>query len=121
MRYLTVGEVLDLHQLIILLTGGSEGVRDANAIDSAVAQPQMTFGGRELYPTIEEKSSALAFSLIKNHPFMDGNKRIGFAALEVFLTLNRYELSVAVDDAETTIAGVASGAVTRDQLTQWNS
>jgi death on curing protein len=77
MRYLTVEEVLALHSRLIATSGGSLGVRDQNALDSAVAQPQMTFDGLDLYTTIARKASALGHSLISNHPFIDGNKRVG--------------------------------------------
>jgi death-on-curing protein len=75
MCYLTLGEVLDLYQQVMQYTGGAMGVRDLNALESAIAQPRMTFGGEELYPTLVEKASALCFSLVMNHPFVDGNKR----------------------------------------------
>ncbi len=76
MRYLTLNEVLELYLLVMKQSGGAVGIRDVNALESAVAQPRMTFGGQELYPSIAEKAAVLGFSLIKNHPFLDGNKRI---------------------------------------------
>jgi death on curing protein len=79
-RQLTLSEVLELHRRIIRL-----GIRDLNAVESAIAQPRMTFDGEDLYPTIVAKAAALGFSLIQNHPFIDGNKRIGHAAMETFL------------------------------------
>jgi len=77
MRYLTIEEVRELHRLVITQTGGGSGVRDPNALDSALAQPRMTFGGVNLYLIAVEKAAALGFSLVMNHPFVDGNKRIG--------------------------------------------
>ena len=74
MKYLSTTQIIDLHKKIIAQTGGSEGIRDYGALDSAAAQPQMTFGGEDLYPSIVEKASALGYSLIQNHPFIDGNK-----------------------------------------------
>lgn len=85
MRYLTVEEVLALHSRVIASSGGSLGVRNHNALHSAGAQPQMTFGGVDLYVTLARKAAALAHSLISNHPFIDGNKRVGHAAIEVML------------------------------------
>ena len=82
---MTAGEVVRLHRLILDESGGADGIRDMGAIDSAVAQPQMTFGGQDLYPTQVDKAAALAFSLVRNHAFVDGNKRVGHAAMEVFL------------------------------------
>jgi death-on-curing protein len=91
-RYLTLEEVLELHRLALEQSGGLDGVRELGGLESAVAQPQMAFGGQELYPSLAEKAAALGFSLVCNHPFMDGNKRIGHAAMETFLVLNGWEL-----------------------------
>ena len=71
-RYLTLEEVLELHRLALEQSGGMEGVRDIGSLDSALAQPQMAFGGHELYPTLGDKAAALGFSLVCNHPFLDG-------------------------------------------------
>ena len=83
MRYLSFEEVVSLHSQIIAQSGGSSGLRDRGALESAVAQPEASFGGQELYPSLAEKTAALGHSLIQNHPFVDGNKRIGHAAMEV--------------------------------------
>jgi death on curing protein len=119
MRYLTLAEVLDLHGQVIAQSGGLPGVRDLNVIDSAVAQPSMTFAGQDLYPTLADKAAALGFSLIQNHGFVDGNKRIGHAALETFLVLNGHELAAQVDEQEQVILQVASGVLKRDLFTDW--
>ncbi len=76
----------------------------------------MTFGGQDLYPTIADKAAALGHSLIQNHPFVDGNKRVGHAAMEVFLVLNGYEISASVDEQEEIILSVASGQMSRAEL-----
>lgn len=120
-RYLSVTEVFDLHQRLITQSGGSEGLRDQGALASAVRQPQMQFGGEELYPSISEKAAALGFALIRNHPFVDGNKRVGHAAMEVFLILNGWEIEAEVDVQERPVLDVADGAVGRDELTEWLS
>jgi death-on-curing protein len=88
MRYLSFEEVVSLHSLLIVQSGGSTGLRDRGALESAIAQPEASFGGESLYPTIASKAAALGHSLIQNHPFVDGNKRVGHAAMEVFLLLN---------------------------------
>jgi death-on-curing protein len=119
MRYLGLREVLELHRLLLESSGGLAGVRDFGLLESAVAQPLMTFGGQELYPTPVDKAAALGFSLIKNHPFNDGNKRVGHAALETFLVLNGYEIEAAVDEQERVILGVAAGEVDRDAFNDW--
>jgi death-on-curing protein len=119
MRYLTVGEVLGIYNRVIKQSGGGVGIRDLGALESAVAQPRMTFNGEELYRTIVEKASALGFSLIQNHPFIDGNKRTGHAAVEIFLMLNRFEISASVDEQVEIILGVASGKMSREVFTNW--
>ncbi len=119
MRYLTLAEVLELHRRVIGQSGGAEGVRELGAVESAVAQPQMTFGGDELYPTIESKATALCFSLVMNHPFVDGNKRIGHAAMETFLVMNGYELVADVDNAERVILTLAAGDLSREEFLEW--
>ena len=119
MRYLTLNETLELHRRIIEQSGGLAGIRDLGALESALAQPGMTFGGMELYPTLTDKASALAYSLINNHPFTDGNKRVGHAALEIFLVLNGYEIEANVDEQERIILGVASGDIQRTEFKRW--
>jgi len=119
MRYLILSEVLELYRRIMELSGGGVGIRDLAALESALAQPRMTFGGSELYPTIAEKAASLCHSLISNHPFLDGNKRTGYAAMEVFLLLNGYEVEASIDEQERVILDVASGELDRDRLAQW--
>ena len=119
MRYLTVGEVLGIYNRVIKQSGGGVGIRDLGALESAVAQPRMTFNDEELYRTIVEKASALGFSLIQNHPFVDGNKRAGHAAMEIFLMLNGFEISASVDEQVEIILGVASGKMSREVFTNW--
>lgn len=119
MRYLTLSEVLELHRRVIEQTGGADGVRDLAGVESAVVQPQMTFDGDELYPSLIDKAGALCFSLVLNHPFVDGNKRIGHAAMETFLILNGYELNADLDDAESLFLKLAGGDVERNELVGW--
>jgi death-on-curing protein len=118
-RYLSLGEVLSLHQRLLDQTGGAQGLRDLGALESAVAQPRMTFGGKDLYPDLPLKAAALGYSLIQNHPFLDGNKRVGHAAMETFVLLNGQTLVSPVDDAERVILGVASGKLSRADLVAW--
>ena len=119
MRYLTVAEVLSLHQLLIEQTGGAAGIGDLGALQSAVAQPQMTFRGDDLYPSLAEKAAALCFSLVANHPFLDGNKRVAHAAMETFLMLNGSELNAPVDEQERVMLSLAAGQTSRDELVAW--
>lgn len=118
-RYLTVAEVMEIHAEVVRLHGGSDAVLDFGKIDSAVAQPKMTFGGDDLYPTLVEKAAALGFSLSMNHGFADGNKRVGFTAIDVFLRINGFKVAAHVDDAERVGLAVAAGAMTREEFTTW--
>jgi death on curing protein len=119
MRYLTLPEVLELHRQVIRQSGGAMGVFSMAALESALAQPRMTFAGEDLYPTLVEKAGALGYALIQNHPFVDGNKRTGHAAMEVFLVLNGYEIRTVVDEQEQLILQVAAGEKNREAFTEW--
>ena len=118
-RYLEVGEVLELYRRVMKASGGTVAIRDLGLLESALAQPRATFGGVALYPTIMDKAGALGYALIQNHPFVDGNKRIGHAAMEVFLMLNGYEIAAGVDEQENVILGVASGEIDRKVFVAW--
>jgi death-on-curing protein len=118
-RYLTLEEILELHRLALEQTGGLAGVFDLSGLDSAVAQPQMTFAGQQLYPSLAEKATALGFSLVCNHPFVDGNKRVGHAAMEAFLVLNGWELAAEVDEQEQVMLQLAAGSLTREEVVAW--
>ena len=119
MRYLTVIEVLALHDQVIEQSGGKDGIRDLGLLESAIAQPMMTFGGIDLYVSIVDKGVALGFSLIMNHPFVDGNKRTGHAAMEVFLVLNGLEIEASVEEQERVILSVAAGDIGREVFLDW--
>jgi death on curing protein len=119
MRYLSLAEAVELHRIIIEQTGGSSGLRDMGALESAMAQPRMTFGGNDLYPSLVEKAAALCFSLVKNHSFVDGNKRVGHAAMETFLVLNGLEIDASIDEQEQLMLSVAAGRLSREDLVGW--
>jgi death-on-curing protein len=121
MRHLTLGEVVELHRRLVAESGGAAGIRDLGLLESALAQPGATFAGTDLHPTLVDKAAALGFSLVANHPFVDGNKRTGHAAMEVFLVLNGYEVQASVDDQERLMLAVASGEIDREQLAVWLS
>ena len=119
MRYMILSEVLEIHRYIIAQSGGLSGIHSLGALESALAQPRMTFDGEDLYPTIVEKASALGFSIISNHPFVDGNKRVGHAAMEIYLVLNGYEIEAIVDELERIILKVAASEIGREEFTDW--
>jgi death-on-curing protein len=116
MRYLSLGEIVDLHHALLDQTGGATGIRDLGGLETALAQPRATFGGKDLHPTVIDKAAAFAYSLTLNHPFVDGNKRVAHAAMEVFLLLNGLELLGTIDEQERLMLDLAAGHLTREQL-----
>lgn len=121
MRYLSFAEIIDLQRRILGQSGGSAGIRDEEALRSSIGQALQTFDGHDLYPTIIEKAAALGFFICRNHAFIDGNKRIAHAALEVTLMLNGFELAASVDEQERIMLRLADGAMDREEFTAWVS
>lgn len=119
MRVLAKSQVLHLHQDIIAASGGSSEIRDEGLLDSALNAPFQTFEGTDLYPTILEKAARLGYGLIKNHPFVDGNKRIGTHTMLVFLAINHMELEYTDRELIELILDIASGAKNEIQLLSW--
>ena len=119
MKKLSKEQILILHTQLIQQTGGSDGVRDYNLLDSALETPFQSFGGDELYPTIQAKAARLGYGLIKNHCMIDGNKRIGTHAMLVFLALNGIELKYTQKELYETILDVAAGNIEYEGLLQW--
>ena len=119
MKILKKRQILLLHSALIAESGGSDGIRDEGLLDSAVNTPFQTFSGQDLYPTVLEKAVRLGFGLIRNHPFIEGNKRIGTHAMLVFLNLNSITLSYEDDELISTILSVASGEMDADGLLKW--
>ncbi len=119
MIQLTKQQVILLHKEIIAESGGSPEIRDEGLLDSALNAPFQTFSGTELYPTILEKAARLGYSLIKNHAFVDGNKRIGAHTMLVFLALNNIEVKYEDNDFTQLILGVAAGEISAEQLLAW--
>jgi death-on-curing protein len=113
MRYLTLGEVVALHRAVTESTGGASGLRDLGTLESALAQPRATFDGVDLHPSLAAKAAALAYSLALNHRFVDGNKRVAHASMEVFLALNGVRLEAEIDEQERLFLELASGALSR--------
>ncbi len=119
MIMLTKEQVILLHKLIYDRFGGSYGVRDEGLLDSALAAPMQTYGGQDLFETDLDKILQLAFGLIRNHPFADGNKRIGALALLVLLEVNGYRLNTSNKEFYAVIYGVASGKVDEEEFREW--
>lgn len=112
-------KVLLLHQLMAEATGGSVGVRDESLLDSALEGAFVTFDGKELYPSKEEKGARLCFSLVNNHAFVDGNKRIGIYIMLSFLELNGVHIECSDEDIVTLGLSVADGKMKYDEILDW--
>ncbi len=116
---LTKQQVILLHRELIAVSGGSPEIRDDGLLDSALNAPFQTFAGTELYPTLIEKAARLGYSLIKNHAFVDGNKRIGAHTMLVFLALNGIEVEYEDRDFIQLVLGVAAGEISDEQFLAW--
>jgi len=117
-RYLGYNEVLDIYREQINLYGGFGAIRDNNALLSAIANPQRQFAGRDLYPSLASKVGIVIFSLIKNHPFVDGNKRTAFIWGRVFLRLNGYDVE-SVEKYYEMIVKISKGETKQEDLFEW--
>lgn len=116
---LTKEQVLMLHNQLIEATGGSKGIRDEGMLESALMNPYQSFGGIELYPSIQSKAAQLCFGIVKDHPMIDGNKRLGTHIMLVFLALNGYELSYSQKELSDTILSLAAGKLQSEDILQW--
>lgn len=116
---LTVDEIQDLHAIIIERTGGSGGLRDMGLLESAVLSCLQTFNEEELYPTVIEKAAHLAFGLCKNHPFVDGNKRIAILSMLTTLTVNGLECEFSQNELINLGVGIAEGSLNEDKIRKW--
>jgi death-on-curing protein len=114
--FLTLDEVLEIHEQQILRYGGSAGLRDAAGLESAVATPQATFGGEFLHTSIPAMAAAYLFHLCQNHPFVDGNKRVGANAAIAFLLLNDCEPTFEEEELADLVLSVASGSLSKPGL-----
>jgi len=117
--YLSVDQVRALYRGLVEEFGGSAGLRDRSGLEAAVARPAMTFDGEDLYPDLATKAAALMHSLVLNHPFMDGNKRVGVHAAEFFIERNGHALEADDGELERMTLAVAEGRVAIEALTIW--
>lgn len=115
-NFLTLPEVLEIHQNQTNLYGGDPGIRDMGLLQSAIGMPSATYGGEFLHTDIFEMAAAYLFHLVKNHPFVDGNKRVGAVSALVFLVLNGFELDVPEDDFADIVLDVAQGKIDKAQV-----
>ncbi|WP_374711773.1 type II toxin-antitoxin system death-on-curing family toxin [Symbiobacterium terraclitae] len=117
--YLTTDHLIALHRRVIAETGGPPGVRELGGVQSALARPFASYGGQALYPTLEEKAAALAEGISRNHPFVDGNKRMAIAAGCLFLMLNGREITATEQELEQTAWALAVREIELADLAEW--
>jgi len=116
MKKLTKQQIIILHEILVKYSGGAEGIRDMGLLESAIEAPFITFGSYSNYPTLQSKAARLGFGLVKNHPFVDGNKRIGVLAMISFLELNGVKLTCTDDELIKIGLGLADGSIDEKRL-----
>lgn len=119
MKVLSKAQMILLHEHLIKETGGSHGLRDEGLLESALASPFQEFDSFSPYPTVQQKAARLGYSLVMNHPFIDGNKRIGAHAMLTFLALNGIDILCSQKELSGIILAVAAGKIGYDGLLQW--
>ena len=116
---INLDEVLELHSKSIQDYGGSDGIRDMDLLESALARPFQTFDGQDLYPSVFEKAAALAQSLVVNHPFVDGNKRTGTLCMVGYLILNNYSLTATSESLYNFVINISTGNIAFEAIVEW--
>ena len=117
--YLSLAQVVELQHELLAAFGGLGGIRDRGSLEASIARPAMTFGGDDLYPDLAAKAAALLHSLVLNHPFVDGNKRVGAAAAELMLELNGIALAASDHELENITLATARGEMSAEALAIW--
>ncbi|AFY85848.1 type II toxin-antitoxin system death-on-curing family toxin [Chroococcidiopsis thermalis] len=116
-EFLELNDILIIHQILLEQFGGLPGIRDEGLLEFAIFQPKATFFGELLHPTIHVQAAAYLYHIAKNHPFLDGNKRTAFGAMEAFLRLNGCNLSFSDEQAYQIVLQVAQGEISKEELT----
>lgn len=116
---ISIEEVLIIHNEVISVFGGANGIREISALESAISRPFQTFGGGDLYPSVIEKASAIGESIIMNHPFTDGNKRTGYLLMETILRMDGMKIIATDDDLYTFIIKITTGEIRFDEIVKW--
>ena len=116
---LDISDVLLIHERLIQEFGGTPGLRDNELLESAILRPLQTFDSAELYPSIEEKASAIIESIITNHPFIDGNKRTGYTLFRIFLLSKGKDIYCSQDEKYDFVLSVAEGKLKYDEILKW--
>ena len=119
MKFFSESQVLKIHTSLITKTGGIDGVREFNLLDASLKSIFQTFDGKELYPSLLDKAAQLCYSLIENHPFLDGNKRIGIHLSLLFLKINELDLNYTQEELIDFGLEIASGKIKKDAIKEW--
>jgi death-on-curing protein len=117
--YVSVEQVVQLHARTIERHGGAPGLRSQALLESAVMRPRQSVFGRDAYPTIQDKAAVYALGLVMNHPFVDGNKRVGFLAMITFLALNGFRFAADGEEIDRAVRGLAAGEMSREAFVGW--
>ena len=120
MNYFSNEQILKIHSSLITKTGGIDGIREYSLLDSSLKSIFQTFDGKELYPSILDKAAQLCYALIENHPFLDGNKRIGVHLMLIFLKINGIELNYTQEELIDFGLKIASGKMKKDEIKEWS-
>ena len=118
-RFIPNRIVSTIHSDLLQRYGGRPGLRDPGLLDSALAQPKMTAGGKFVHKTLFDKAAAYGFHVCKNHPFVDGNKRVAFVLMDIFLQKNGWEITANEEEAYSMMMLLASGKLSKTQLSKW--
>jgi len=116
---ITLGEVIEIQKILIEKYGGLHGIRDLGLLESAIARPFQKFEGKMLYPTLFDQAAALIESLVKNHPFLDGNKRIGYTIMRLYLKMNLHDISATENEKFDFVIKISEGMYSFDQIRKW--
>jgi death-on-curing protein len=119
MKRIATKQIIEIHSRLTRQTGGADGIRDMNLLDSAVMSPFQTFGGANLYPNLHTKAAQIGYQLINNHPFLDGNKRIGIHIMFLFLLINGEEITATDQEKIDLGLGIAQGHVNPGDVCHW--
>jgi death-on-curing protein len=119
MKTISLSDIIIFHEKIVQATGGSDGIRDFGLIESALSSAFVTFDGKDLYEDTEDKISAITFALIKNHCFVDGNKRIGVAVMLLLLNLNNINISYSQEELINLGLEIAGGMIGIKEIKRW--
>ena len=118
-KFIPTELVLTIHADLLQRYGGQRGLRDRGLLESALAQPKMTFSGKEVHKTVFDKAAAYGFHVCSNHPFIDGNKRVAFVLMDIFLQRNGWEIQASEEEAYSMMVSLASGKLSKAQLSSW--